>query len=60
MSSDELIKKLKADGWVLARITGSHHIFEKSGETHPIVVPHPRKDLAVGTLNKILKQAKLK
>ncbi|MDC9587788.1 type II toxin-antitoxin system HicA family toxin [Xenorhabdus sp. XENO-10] len=39
---------------------GSHHQF-----THPkfavvITVPHPRKDLKQGTLNKILKDAKLK
>lgn len=60
MSSDELIKKVKANGWELVRINGSHHIFEKSGETTPLVIPHPRKDMAVGTLNKILKQAGLK
>lgn len=60
MASDELIKKIKALGWVLVRINGSHHIFEKEGEPEPIVVPHPRKDMAVGTLHKILKQAGLK
>ncbi|MDC9622497.1 type II toxin-antitoxin system HicA family toxin [Xenorhabdus sp. XENO-7] len=60
MNSDELIRKIKACGWELVRINGSHHIFEKSGESQPIVIPHPRKDLAIGTLNKILKQAGLK
>ncbi|MGP0873222.1 type II toxin-antitoxin system HicA family toxin [Serratia sp. CY81684] len=60
MTSDELIKKVKANGWDLVRINGSHHIFEKSGEPLPLVIPHPRKDMAIGTLNKILKQAGLK
>ncbi|MDE9454610.1 type II toxin-antitoxin system HicA family toxin [Xenorhabdus bovienii] len=60
MSSYELIKKIKARGWVLVRINGSHHVFEKNGEIHPIVIPHPRKDLALGTLRKLLKQAGLK
>ncbi|NHB91896.1 type II toxin-antitoxin system HicA family toxin [Photorhabdus cinerea] len=60
MSSDELIKQIKAVGWNFVRANGSHHIFEKSGEPSPIVIPHPRKDLAVGTFNKILKQAGLK
>ncbi|WP_445374702.1 type II toxin-antitoxin system HicA family toxin [Photorhabdus tasmaniensis] len=60
MSSDELIKQIKAVGWSFVRANGSHHVFEKSGEPSPIVIPHPRKDLAVGTLNKILKQAGLK
>ncbi|CZY44112.1 type II toxin-antitoxin system HicA family toxin [Enterobacter ludwigii] len=60
MSSDELIKKIKAVGWEFVRANGSHHVFEKSGEPRPIVIPHPRKDMAVGTLNSILKQAGLK
>ncbi len=60
MSSDELIRQIKAVGWNFVRANGSHHVFEKSGEPGPIVIPHPRKDLAVGTFNKILKQAGLK
>ncbi|WP_323859039.1 type II toxin-antitoxin system HicA family toxin [Xenorhabdus doucetiae] len=60
MSSEDLIKKIKACGWELVRINGSHHIFEKSGKPFPLVIPHPRKDIAVGTLNKLLKQAGLK
>lgn len=60
MSSDELIKKIKALGWVYERTTGSHHVFAKEGEPYPLVIPHPRKDMAVGTLHKLLKQAGLK
>ncbi|SFU74899.1 Predicted RNA binding protein YcfA, dsRBD-like fold, HicA-like mRNA interferase family [Xenorhabdus koppenhoeferi] len=64
MSSGELIKQIKACGWELVRINGSHHVFEKSEERFPLVIPHPRKDIAIGTLNKLLnkllKQAGLK
>lgn len=56
MTSGDLISKLKKAGWEHVRTRGSHHIFEKEGEPDPIVVPHPTKDLAVGTLHKILKQ----
>jgi len=56
MSSGELIKKLKKNGWILDRVNGSHHIFEKEGKNYSITVPHPEKDLATGTLQKILKK----
>ncbi|WP_336222925.1 type II toxin-antitoxin system HicA family toxin [Enterobacter kobei] len=56
MTSDAVWKLLKKAGWVHVRTRGSHHIFEKEGEPEPIVLPHPTKDLAVGTLHKILKQ----
>ncbi|ECF2366342.1 type II toxin-antitoxin system HicA family toxin [Salmonella enterica subsp. enterica serovar Mountpleasant] len=60
MKSSELIKLLESKGWILERINGSHHHF-----THPdfpviLSVPHPRKDIKPGTLNQILKKAKLK
>lgn len=56
MTSAEVMKKLKKAGWEHVRTKGSHHIFEKEGEPEPIVVPHPNKDLAAGTLHKIFKQ----
>jgi len=60
MSSKDLIKLLKQNGWVLHRISGSHHIFKKAGIEDLITVPHPRKDVPKGLLNAILKQAGLK
>ncbi|WP_072013062.1 type II toxin-antitoxin system HicA family toxin [Pectobacterium carotovorum] len=56
MSSHELMKLLKENGWVLDRVKGSHHVFVKAGKAHHITVPHPEKDIATGTLKKILKQ----
>ncbi|MBI1290609.1 addiction module toxin, HicA family [bacterium] len=43
------------------RISGSHHIPEKSGEPKRIIVPvHAGQTLKIGLENAILKQAKLK
>jgi predicted RNA binding protein YcfA (HicA-like mRNA interferase family) len=56
----DMIKKLTADGWVLARQNGSHRQF-----SHPIkkgivtVVGKPNADLDKGTEKSILSQAKL-
>lgn len=55
LSSKELMKLLKSKGWVLDRIKGSHHTFVKAGRDEVITVPHPEKDVAKGTLQKILK-----
>jgi predicted RNA binding protein YcfA (HicA-like mRNA interferase family) len=51
---------LEESGWTQVRIAGSHHTFKKSGVKHLITVPHPKKDLPVGTANRILKDAGLK
>jgi predicted RNA binding protein YcfA (HicA-like mRNA interferase family) len=60
MSSAYIIKRLQDDGWVLRGIKGSHHVFTHSTKPAHISVPHPRKDLGIGLVNKPLKQAGLK
>jgi len=60
MNSADLIKQLLADGWVLRDTKGSHHIYIHPNKPGHISVPHPKKDLGVGLVNKILKQAGLK
>ncbi len=60
LKSSELIKLLEKNGWVLDRIKGSHHQFTHPNFSFVVTVPHPRKDLTKGTLNQILKSAKLK
>lgn len=55
----ELLKLLKANGWTLSRVNGSHHIVAKGAKT--LVVPvHRNKSLRKGLESKILKQAGLK
>lgn len=60
MRSDELIKRVEADGWVLKRITGSHHHYTHPSKKGLVTVPHPKKDLPIGTVKNVLKQAGLK
>jgi predicted RNA binding protein YcfA (HicA-like mRNA interferase family) len=60
MNSAEVVKLIHADGWLLVRITGSHHHFRHSVKPGLVTISHPKKDLPPGTLNSILKQAGLK
>lgn len=60
MGSRELLKLLKKDGWYIDDITGSHHQLKHPTKTGKVTVPHPRKDLPIGTVKSILKQAGLK
>jgi predicted RNA binding protein YcfA (HicA-like mRNA interferase family) len=59
MSSRELIEELKADGWKLIRVKGSHHHFQHATKTGTVTVPHPKKDLPRGTVHAIRKAAGL-
>jgi predicted RNA binding protein YcfA (HicA-like mRNA interferase family) len=59
VKSADIIKELKAAGWVLDRIRGSHHVFKHPTRPGFVVVPHPQKDLGTGLLAAIRKQAGL-
>jgi len=56
MDSKDVIKRLKNEGWELARIKGSHHQFKHPLKQGLVTVPHPKRDLPKGTLNSIFKQ----
>lgn len=61
MSGKDLCKLLKKNGWILKRISGSHHIFTKPGRKERISVPvHKNKDLKQGLLETLLKIAEIK
>jgi predicted RNA binding protein YcfA (HicA-like mRNA interferase family) len=53
--SRRIIKKLEQDGFVLVSVSGSHHKYRKGTKT--VIVPHPKKDLPLGTARNIAKQA---
>ncbi|MCX6682700.1 MAG: type II toxin-antitoxin system HicA family toxin [Methanoregula sp.] len=57
LTPQKIIKILKSRGFVLDRTKGSHHIFFHPESKRRAVVPVHRKDLPVGTLIEILKQA---
>lgn len=60
MRSREVIKRLKADGWAEVRQEGSHIQFRHDTKPGTVTVPHPKSDLAMGTLKSIEKQSGLK
>ena len=52
--SREIVKRLKAEGFELVSVRGSHHKFRKGGIT--VVVPHPEKNLPAGTARSIARR----
>jgi predicted RNA binding protein YcfA (HicA-like mRNA interferase family) len=50
-----IIKRLRAEGWEHVATRGSHHKFRKDGIV--VVVPHPKKDLPLGTARSIARVA---
>jgi predicted RNA binding protein YcfA (HicA-like mRNA interferase family) len=60
LSSREIIKLLAADGWIHVATRGSHHQFKHPTKPGRVTVPHPKRDLPVGTVRSILRQAGLK
>lgn len=49
-------KTVKADGWVLVRITGSHYQYKKIGVTESLVIPcHGKRDISIGVLKNLEK-----
>jgi len=59
VKSAEIIRRLKAAGWFLDRVRGSHHVFTHPGHPGHVVVPHPKKDLGLGLVAAIRRQAGL-
>jgi predicted RNA binding protein YcfA (HicA-like mRNA interferase family) len=61
MKVKEAIELIEDDGWYLVRTHGSHRQYK-----HPIksglvtIAGKPSEDLAIGTVNSILKQSQLK
>jgi predicted RNA binding protein YcfA (HicA-like mRNA interferase family) len=53
--SRKIVKRLLADGFVFVSSKGSHHKFRKDSCT--VIVPHPKKDLPLGTARSIARMA---
>jgi len=50
-----IIQRLRNEGYELVGAKGSHHKFRKGAVT--IIVPHPKKDLPLGTARSIARAA---
>ncbi|HEY8710427.1 MAG TPA: type II toxin-antitoxin system HicA family toxin [Burkholderiaceae bacterium] len=55
MIGKEVIAKLKAAGWSLNRLHGSHHILTKDGSAVPVPV-HGSRDIGAGLFAVIQRQ----
>lgn len=60
MRAREILKKLKADGWYEVEQRGSHVQLKHPTKPGKVTVPdHGSKDIPIGTLKQIMKQAGL-
>lgn len=59
LKSREVIAALERAGFSVKRHTGSHVILYKEGLNRPLTVPIHTKDLPIGTLRAIIRQANL-
>ncbi len=60
MNSREIIRALEADGWVEVARKGSHAQFRHPAKAGRVTVPHPKRDLPIGTLRSVERQAGIK
>lgn len=60
VSGKVLCKIVQKVGWKLNRVKGSHHIYTQENNSVILVIPvHGNRDLPIGTLKAILKNAGL-
>jgi len=60
ISGKRLCKIVEQKGWVLRRITGSHHIYENPEAEQILSIPiHRNQDLKIGTLRALIEIAQL-
>lgn len=57
MNSVDIIHRLEREGWRKAHQVGSHIKFKHPDRLGMVTVPYPKKDLTIGTLRSIYRQA---
>ncbi len=61
MKVRDIIKLIETDGWYRVQAKGGHRQYKHPTKPGRVTIAgHPSHDLALGTLNSILKQAQLK
>jgi predicted RNA binding protein YcfA (HicA-like mRNA interferase family) len=60
MDSRDVISALRREGWRLVAQKGSHQQFKHPSKPGRVTVPHPRRDIPLGTLKSIERQAGVK
>ncbi|SEM27323.1 Predicted RNA binding protein YcfA, dsRBD-like fold, HicA-like mRNA interferase family [Bosea lupini] len=56
-NSADIIRRLKREGFVLKSVRGSHQKFVHETTKRMVVVTHPRRDIPIGTVHAIYKDA---
>ena len=59
MDSRAIIEMLKKDGWQEVAKVGSHSQFRHPDKKGRVTVPHPKKDIPIGTLKSIERNREL-
>jgi predicted RNA binding protein YcfA (HicA-like mRNA interferase family) len=57
VDSRDVVRALKSDGWEEVAQKGSHVQLKHPSKPGRVTVPHPKRDLPIGTLKSIEKQA---
>jgi predicted RNA binding protein YcfA (HicA-like mRNA interferase family) len=57
MNSRDVLKALLRDGWYEVNQVGSHKQFKHPVKNGRVTVPYPKRDIPIGTLKSIEKQA---
>ena len=60
MTSREVLKALRAAGFVVVDQKGSHVQLKKRGRAGRVTVPHPKPELPIGTIRSIERQSGIK
>jgi predicted RNA binding protein YcfA (HicA-like mRNA interferase family) len=60
MNSREILAALSRDGWREVSRKGSHVQLKHPRKPGRVTVPHPKRDVPIGTLHNIERQAQLK
>jgi predicted RNA binding protein YcfA (HicA-like mRNA interferase family) len=59
LTSKQVIKLLRKNGFVLDHVTGSHYIFYQPQKKKRVVVSYHTKNLPLGTLKSILREGEV-
>ena len=56
-NSRDIVRRLYNEGFELVSVRGSHHKLVHRGTRRTVIVTHPKKDLPLGTVRAIYRQA---
>ncbi len=54
-NSRQILSRLKREGWLFVGAEGSHHKLKNPVTCQMVIVPHPKRDLPIGTARAIAK-----